>query len=365
VKMYLQDLERRNRKRARAGEPPLEPLYGVEEVEALADRFVPEPYGRPVPVVPGISACFVEAGHMLGSASIQLVIEDGGRRCCVDFSGDLGPRGAPILKDAEGFTHADAVVLESTYGDRDHKPLDATVDEFEGLVRDAVRRRSKILVPTFAIGRAQLLIYLLAQMFRERQAPAFPVFVDSPMALEACRIYERHSDLFDEEYAALNRRRPLAEDLATLRPVATAEESRRLNDLAGPCLILAGSGMATGGRIVHHLRNNLWKPETTVIIVGYQAHGTLGRRLVNREPHVTIFGEKVAVKAGIHTLGGFSAHAGQTDLVNWFAPLAAGRPRVFLTHGEARGRQGLAAKLRERFGLDAERPALGEAVELA
>jgi len=364
AKVQAQDIERLNRKRQRADEPPLAPLYGAADVEKTVSLFRQTPYDRPVQVAPDVHARFVEAGHLLGSASIQLRIDRNGEHRCLAFSGDLGPRGAPILKDAVGFHKADAVMLESTYGDRDHKPLADTVLEFERIVREAVERKGKILVPTFAVGRAQLLLYLLAVMFRNKAIPKFPIHVDSPMALEASRIYLKHLDLFDEDFQQMQRQRPLLEDLDTVRASPTADDSKALNNCPGPCMILAGAGMCTAGRILHHFKQNLWKPETTVIIVGFQGEGTLGRQLVEGASQVNIMGEKIAVKARVHTLGGFSAHAGQSDLLRWFEPLARCEPEVILTHGEAKGREPLARLIEERHGLKARKPMHGDELVL-
>lgn len=358
------DIQRVNRKRQRAGESPLEPIYTAEHVEQIMPLFKPVAYEQVVEVAPGIRARWVEAGHMLGSASLQLSIEDEGKTKTIVFSGDVGPKGAPILEDAVGFQKADVVVMESTYGDRDNKDLAGTVDEFEAVIKKAIAAKSKILVPVFAVGRTQLLLYLLAQMFREKIVPKFPIFLDSPMAIEATKIYWAHLELFDDEFKALNRARPLTEDLTTLKATPTAQDSMALNDLNGPCLIMAGSGMCNGGRILHHLKQNLWREGTCVLIVGYQGEGSLGRRLVDGDKEVSIFGEKIAVKAGVHTLNGFSAHAGQTGLMNWIGQLAPRKPRVFLTHGEARGREPLARLIQERYHLKAELPMQGDAVTL-
>lgn len=362
--LQAMDIERLNRKRQRAAETPLEPIYTAEHVAQIMDRFTPVPYDQPVEVASGIRVRWVEAGHMLGSASVQIYVSDGSATKTIVFSGDIGPKGAPILEDAVGFEKADVVVMESTYGDRDNKVLAETVQEFEGIIKDAIAARSKILVPVFAVGRTQLLLYLLAQMFRQKTVPKFPVFLDSPMAVEATKIYWEHMELFDDEFKALHRERPLTEDLSTLKATPTAQDSMQLNELAGPCLIMAGSGMCSGGRILHHFKQNLWKPDTRVLIVGYQGEGSLGRRLVDGHKEVSIFGEKIAVKASIHTLNGFSAHAGQTELLKWVGQLAKCRPRVFLTHGEARGREPLAQKIKERFGLTAELPELNQVANL-
>jgi metallo-beta-lactamase family protein len=364
AKVQSYDIARTNRKRERAGQPPLSPLYGAGEVEQLIGLIRDVPYNQPVPVAPGMKAKFVEAGHILGSASIQLFIQDGGEEKRLVFSGDIGPWNAPILRDPEGFHRAHAVIMESTYGDRDHRVIDDTIDEFESLVTTAAESKGKILIPTFAVGRAQLLIYLMAIMFREKKVPPFPVFLDSPMAIEATRIYMKHVELFDEEFHALRRERPLVEDLRTLKATPTAQDSMKINDAPGPCVVLAGAGMCNAGRILHHLKQNLWRPETVVMIVGYQAHGSLGRLLVEGRDHVKIFGERIAVKAKVHSLGGFSAHAGRTDLLRWFEPLAEGRPRVILTHGEDKGRQALCETIQSEHGLNCDLPEYGETYEL-
>ena len=229
---------------------------------------------------------------------------------------------------------------------------------------EAVNARGKILVPTFAVGRAQLLTTLLGWIFRNKRIPPFPIFLDSPMAIEGLSIYQRHSELFDEEMTAFLAEKPLKADLQTMTLSVTAEDSKKINDQPGPCLIMAGAGMCNGGRILHHLNQNLWKPETHVLIVGYQSHESLGRRLVDGEETVSIHGERVAVKAQIHTLGGFSAHAGQTDLLSWFSVIAPCKPRVVLTHGEDGPRGELARLIKERHGLSATLPALGEVIQL-
>lgn len=364
AKLQISDAERQNRKRARAGMDPIDPLYTPEDAEKTIQLLQPVQYQKPVSVAPGIEAIWAESGHMLGSASIQLLVEEDGRRKRVVFSGDLGPRSAPILKEFEPFKQADLVFMESTYGDRDHRPFEETVTEFVEIVREAVAARGKILVPTFAVGRAQLLTLLLAWMFRTHKLRPFPIFLDSPMAIEASKIYSRHPELFDDEMLKFMREGSIKKDLATMKASVTADDSRSINDTPGPCLILAGAGMCNAGRIVHHLKHNLWRPETHVVIVGYQSRESLGRRLVDGATLVSIHGEKVAVKAQVHTLGGFSAHAGQTDLVKWFSAIAPSKPRVVLTHGEDEPRSALAKLLQHRFKTTCRLPQLGEVIEL-
>lgn len=364
ARLQAQDLERSNRSRARGGELAEPPLYTPADAEHIIRRLKPVTYREPVSVAPGVEARFLESGHMLGSASIQLLVQEGGATRRIVFSGDIGPKHAPILKDFETFGRADVVFLESTYGDRNHRPVNQTIDEFVEIVSRAIEEKGKILVPTFAIGRAQLLITLLAGAFRAKKLPPFPVFLDSPMAIEAYEIYSRHGELFDEDMLAFLKERPISLDLSSLRMTASGEQSRAINAIEGPCLVMAGSGMCTAGRIVHHLRHNLWNPQTHVLIVGYQGRETLGRRLVDGARDVTIFGERIAVKARVHTLGGFSAHAGQADLLTWFAAIAPSQPRVYLTHGEDTARTAMGAKIQERHGITPELAEMNQMIEL-
>jgi len=358
------DAQRQTRKNTRMGRPMVEPLYTSEEADAILKQFRDVPYQKPVDVAPGIRAIWAEAGHMLGSASIQLHVREDGKEKRIVFSGDLGPKSIPILRNFEPFQNADLLFLESTYGDRDHRPFMETVDEFVDVVKKAVKARGKIIVPTFAVGRAQLLTSLLAWMFRTKKAAPFPIFLDSPMAIEATKIYAQHRELFHDKMEKFVREKPLREDLRTMTMSGTAAESKQINDVSGSCFIMAGAGMCNGGRVLHHLRQNLWKLETQVLIVGYQGRGSLGRQLVEGAKDVRIHGERVAVRARVHTMGGFSAHAGQTDLLNWFSVIAPSKPRVVLTHGEDGPRGELARQIQRRFRLKSEMPKMGDVIEL-
>ena len=358
------DVARKNLKLARAGKPPVEALYNPEDAEDAIRMMRPVPYQQEVEIARGIRAIWTEAGHMLGSASIKLIVTEDGREKKVVFSGDLGPKSAPILKTYEPFHTADMVFIESTYGSRDHRAFDQTVEQFIGIVTEAIAAGGKMLVPTFAVGRAQLITGLLGWMFRNGRARPFPIFLDSPMAIEATEIYSKHRELFDDEALKYIEERPLREDLKTMKLCVSAEDSKQINSVEGPCLIMAGAGMCNAGRILHHFKANLWKPETHVLIVGYQAVGTLGRMLVDGADKVKIFGEPIAVKAHIHTMGGFSAHAGQKDLLAWLAALAPSKPQVVITHGEEQARLGFEQVVRERFGLAARLPQMGECIEL-
>jgi metallo-beta-lactamase family protein len=358
------DVERENRRRQRQGQALLEPLYTQEDVERLRPLYRSLAYDQPTTVAPGIDIRVVEAGHMLGSVSIEMTVEEDSKKRVVIFSGDLGPRGAPLHRDPVPFKHADIVFMESTYGDRDHRPLMETAVETRAVVQKAVEAGGKILVPVFAVGRTQLLLYLLAGAFQRGTLVPFPIYIDSPMAIEATKIYGKHTELFDDEALAMYQSGDLRENLETAQFCPTAEDSRALNSLKGPCLIMAGAGMCTGGRILHHFRHNLSRPGTTVLIVGYQGHGSLGRRLVDKKETVTIFGEKIPVRASVHTFGGLSGHAGQSDLMHWLGSFAASRPHVFLTHGEDRSRKPLGTLIEERYQLRVDYPKLGERIEV-
>jgi len=364
LSLQKQDLKRQNQKRARQKLPPLEPLFEEADVRKLKPLATPVRYNERFAVAPGVEARLVDAGHVIGSASVELTVSENGHKKVVVFSGDLGPRGAPLLNDPEPFREADAVIMESTYGDRNHRSMQDTAIEGRQIISKAIDEKAKVLVPVFAVGRTQLLLYLLAGAFKRKTLPRFPIFLDSPMAIQATRIYGRNSELFDEEALGMVKSGELLRNLNCARPCASPGESRALNSVKGPCLIMAGSGMCTGGRIMHHLRHNLPIPETAILIVGFQSHGTLGRKLVDGAKTVMIAGEEIPVRASIHTMGGFSAHADQHGLLDWFSTLAPSRPRTIITHGEDRARQAFSDLIQSRFGLQSERPALGDVIEI-
>jgi metallo-beta-lactamase family protein len=364
LKVQTSDLDKLNRILQRTGKPKVKPLFDEADVEGAISQMKPLSYHEPFPVAQGIEIIVDEAGHIMGSGSLKLTVVEGTQKKSVIFSGDLGAPGMPIVRDPEPFREANMVIMESTYGDRDHKPLQETIDEAISIIRHAIQTKGKILVPSFAIGRTQDIIYYIEQAFRKGGLPRFPIYIDSPMAIEASRIYMNHPELFDDEMNEFIASGEQERDKGYIRPTQTAEESKHLNEVEGPCMIIAGSGMCNAGRIRHHLRHNLWKSETSVLIVGYQAEGTLGRKLVEGNKSVNIYGERIVVKAQIHKLGGFSAHAGQTDLLKWFNVLAPDRPRVVLTHGEEKARVPLANIIRHRYGLQPYLPNYGDSIEL-
>lgn len=358
------DADRYNAKLRRQGEAEQQPLYCPPDVNPVLGIMRRVGYGVPTPVAEGIQIRFSDAGHILGSGSVHMTIHDGPRTVSIVFSGDIGVSGSPILQDPSTPGEADVVVMESTYGDRDHRSLEATRAELLGILRDAQATGAKVIIPAFAIGRTQDLVYHMGEFIRTGQIPRLNVFVDSPMAVEATGLYARHTDLHDDRAReiALGKQTPLS--FPGLTYVQSSQESRRLNDARGCMVIIAASGMCTGGRVVHHLYHNLGRPETHVVIVGYQGHGTLGRRLVDRHETVRIFGDSIGVRAKIHTLGGFSAHAGQSGLLKWFEPLANRKPRVYLTHGEDPQRRALSVQMRSRFGIVPSLPSYGEIAEV-
>ncbi|MCA8981966.1 MAG: MBL fold metallo-hydrolase [Planctomycetes bacterium] len=363
---YIQeaDARRRNRHAERNHEGSTQALYTITDVEATMPLCKGTPVDETFEVTRDIRARFHRAGHILGATSVELIVSEGDRETTVVFSGDIGPKGIPLLRDSEPPAHADFVFLESTYGSREHRTLDSTIEEFEQILAEAYANRQKLLVPAFAVGRTQQIFFHLTEAFRKRVVPHFPIYLDSPLAIKATEIYQNNAHMFDDEARGLLATGQFREHLSTLELCNTAEESKALNDVAGPCMIIAGAGMCNGGRIVHHLRHNLPDPGTTVLLVGYSATGTRGAQLAMGAKSVRIFGEDVPVNARVVTLGGFSAHAGQSGLVNWFGAMAASKPRLALTHGEPDSCRALADRLRARFGVEPKIPELRQVIEI-
>lgn len=362
-----EDLARLNRRRVRAGEAPLRGLFDREDIERLETLMRPLPYDRVEGVAPGITIRYRENGHILGSTNIEMEVQDRGQRRTIVFSGDIGPKGSPILRDAVPPPAADLVFLESTYGDRDHTPPAETIRRFHELLRDAMWQHKVVIVPAFAIGRTQSVLYHIAEGIRSGALPEFPIYLDSPMASKATATYRKHRELYDQEAKDLHASGAMGESLRNLIEVDSVEASKRLNEMESSSVIIAGGGMCEGGRVVHHLKHHLPSNRTEVFIVGYMASGTMGRELVDGARQVIIDRDPIAVRATVRKLNGFSAHAGQSELLGWLEPMARGqrKPRVVLTHGEEPQRMALAAKVRERFGIDAERPMPGDVIDVA
>jgi len=323
-----------------------EPLFTTDDATETLKQFKTVPYQHPHEVMPGVVVTFRDAGHILGSAGVWLELEEEGRRARVVFSGDIGQFDSPILRDPVGNGEADVVVMESTYGNRLHRERAETLREFGAILRAAKQDGGNVLIPAFAVGRSQEILYELATHFDDWGVGDWRVFLDSPLAIEASAIYARHPELYDEEagaaHSAAERGVPALPNLQLCR---SAQESMAINTMRGGAIVIAGSGMCTGGRIVHHLKHNVSRPECDVIFTGFQAGGTLGRALVDGRATVRIHGEPFAVRARVHTLGGFSAHGDRDDLLRWHATVG-GAPRTYLVHGEAEGAQGMQDALR-------------------
>jgi metallo-beta-lactamase family protein len=346
---YLQekDAEWDNKKRRRKGLADVTPLYTIEDAEAVMGQFEGADYGELLEILPGIKVRFNDAGHILGSAIVELWLHEGDNDFKLVFSGDLGHRGAPVMEEPANISAADLVLMESTYGDRNHRSHEATVEELTDVFAQASENRGNILIPAFAVGRTQDLLYLMEQNFERWELDRWDIFLDSPMAIEATEIYYRYRHLYG---AKLFRKQLPALPNVTATP--TTEQSMQLNTRESGAIIIAGSGMCTGGRILHHLKHNVWKPGCHVVIVGYQAAGTIGRRLVDRAEHIRLWHETIRVNAKVHTVGGLSAHADQSGLVQWYGHFD-GRPPLTLVHGEPHAQAALSAILEQRHGIRA------------
>lgn len=358
------DIERMNRRRVAEGKAPALPLYTMRNALDVLALLRDVPYDQPREVAPGITIRYVDAGHILGSASVEMTVREGSSERVIAFSGDIGDTGAPLLKDPTPLTRGDVVIMESTYGDRDHRSREASVEELVDVITAARAHNGKVLIPAFAVGRTQQLIYNLGELARAGRLRAPGVYIDSPMATRATDLYHRHRESFDQETWAIIESGAAPLTFPALHFTRSVPESMRLNDMRGGNVIIAASGMCTGGRIMHHLLHNLGAPTTHVVIVGYQAAGSVGRQLVDRARTVRILNQTVAVRATIHTIGGFSAHAGQSGLMKWASHFRDQRPRFFLTHGEPGIRSVLQRKLKDEYAIDAACPMLGDSVEL-
>jgi metallo-beta-lactamase family protein len=339
------------------------PIYTVADAEAALEQLQAVAYDTDVTPVPTVRCRFRDAGHILGSAIIEVWVAEGRKTTKLVFSGDLGQPDRPILNDPTPIADADILLVESTYGDRLHKDMAATLDEFVFAVNDTLqRKRGNVIIPAFAVGRTQEIIYHFHELTRQGRLHDLNIFVDSPMATEVTHITMRHLQLFDAAARELTAWRAAGKGLPIVKFTASVEESMALNNIHGGAVIISASGMCDGGRIKHHLRHNLGRRENTVLITGFQAQGTLGRRLVDRAETVRIFGQDIAVKADIYTLGGFSAHADQAALLHWLHAFRAPPRQTFAVHGEAETATGFAATIARQLGWQVHAPELGEQV---
>lgn len=354
-----------NKKRIERGEPPIEPLYTEADARRAADLFHPVDYGQPFAPVPGVVARFVEAGHILGSAAVSLEIEEHGRKIRFWFSGDIGRFKLPLLRDPVLPEEVDYLLMESTYGDKSHADPAKAFQEFHDVVKRTLARGGKVIIPAFAVGRTQELVYHLNMMMFAKDVPPAPVFVDSPLAVNASLVFKKHPEVMDDEtrWFVQQSSHP-ALDFKMLTYVQSVDESKALNLRNDPMIIISASGMAETGRILHHLKNNIENPRNTVCIVSWQAPHTLGRRLADREKQVRIFGEPYSVKAEIATIGGLSGHAGQDLLTRYAVNTKRTAKKVFLVHGEAVPAAALTEKLKDLNMREVYFPELHSSVEI-
>ena len=347
AKIQVSDTEFVNKIRRRHHEPPVEPLYLPEHAEAVLGSLQSHAYNEKFSVLPNVAATYQDAGHILGSASIVCELDTAGGLRTIGFSGDLGRNDMPILRDpVELDTELDLLIMEGTYGNRQHAtPADA-VEALAGVVRSVCESGGRLIIPSFAVGRAQELTYWLHRLMEAGRVPRIPVFVDSPLASGVSKVFGDHSAIFDEETLAFIGTHPQgALRFKELTYVASADESRALNERSGPYIVISASGMCEAGRILHHLRNNIGDPRNIILIVSWQAQHTLGRRLVEKQPRVRIFGEEFALRAQVQVINGLSAHADQAGLLRWAGALRGRVKQVALVHGELEALQALRTQL--------------------
>jgi len=341
------------------------PLYTMADVERTLPLLQPVAYHSPHVLLPGLNYASYDAGHILGSSFVVLHEESNGSGVRLGFSGDIGRPNLPIIRDPETMPPVEYLIMESTYGGRLHKNVGHVVDKLADVVNRTAARGGRIIVPAFAVGRTQQLVLLLHQLFSEKRIPNIPIFVDSPLALNVTTVHRDHPECFDDETREylLHHEDPFGFD--RLQYIREAADSKKLNDLHGPFVVISASGMCEAGRILHHLRNNIEDPRNTVLITGFQAQDTLGRKLVEKWTEVRIFGEPMRVRAEISSLDELSAHADQGELMEWIRPLAPSLRRVFLVHGEPQQSQTLAKLLHSTYNLDVAIPAPGQSFDLA
>lgn len=355
---------KRHQKEGRRGPHPEVPLYTSKEVKATMPLFQMVPYGKKVSLNKKVDVCFHDAGHILGSAMLELTVQEGGKTKRLLFSGDIGQTQRPLMHDPTHFEKADYVVMESTYGDRNHESQDDFLSELADIINQTVDRGGNLVIPTFAIDRAQALLFYLSQLANQKRIPRLTVFLDSPMAINATKVYKQYISYLDQEIQTLLKKGRHPFQFPGMHYVRTSGESRSINSIRGSCIILAGSGMCTGGRIKHHLRHNISRPESTILFSGYQAQNTLGRCILDGDQEVRIHGKLHTVRAKIQRLYGLSAHADRQDLFDWLAHFHRPLKRLFLTHGEAEVSEKLAIEIQKDKGWKVQVPAYQEVVQL-
>jgi len=356
--------KRRHQREGRNGPFPEIPLYDINDAERSLNHFSPVNYGEPVALGEGIRATFHDAGHVLGSAMIKLSVREGNEERTVLFSGDIGRWHKPILRDPTVFSQADYVIVESTYGDRLHESSGDIDDNLAEVINSTVSAQGNIVIPSFALERAQELLYHLNELLKAHRIPRLITFMDSPMAINITEVFERHPKLFDKEMTQTIRQHQSLFDLPGLKMVRRTEDSKAINNIKGTSIIIAGSGMCTGGRIKHHLFSNITRPQSTILFIGYQAAGTLGRQIVGGARRVRILGQYLPVEAKIKQIHGFSAHADRDELLRWLGGLKQAPRKVFITHGEAEAAASFAGYLSQETGWNTLIPRYKQTVTL-
>ncbi|MDW7650337.1 MAG: MBL fold metallo-hydrolase [Bacillota bacterium] len=353
-----------NRKNERAGRPPVEPLYTVEDAEQSFKFFQAVGYYDTFTISPEILLKFYDAGHILGSAIVELTITENGRREKVVFSGDLGKSNQPIIRDPDVVEEVDYLITESTYGTRDHEQEEQKLEILQKIINDTVERQGNIVVPSFAVGRTQEILFYLAMLMRDHKIPNLPIYIDSPLAISATEIFSRHPECFDLQMRQLLHSGQDPFHFPEVTFTQTPQESQKINNIRGGAMIISASGMAEAGRIKHHLKHNLWREESTILFVGYQAEGTLGRRIVEGARKVKIFGEEIMVRANVVSIDGFSAHADRSELLSWLGKPHKKPNQIILVHGEENVLQEFSATIENQLDVPTYIPEYLETIEL-
>ena len=363
---YIQEMEveRKNRKNRRAGRPLIEPIYTANDAYKSLSSFEPVMYDEIIRITPDIKARFVDAGHILGSAMIELWVREGDSEVKLVFSGDIGNSDQPLVKDPSHIAEADYVIMESTYGGRLHMQCENEINLLHDVIWETYKKGGNLVIPAFAVERTQDLLYHLALLHEEKRMPPMDIYIDSPLASAATAIFQKHHRFFDQEATDLINRGGDPLYPPGIKITVSAEESKALNNV-DRAVIISASGMCDAGRIRHHLKYNLWRPESTVLFVGYQAYGTLGWQILDGAKTVRIFGDEIAVKADIRCIDGYSAHADQDGLMNWVKKFTRRPQEVFVVHGELGASETLARLLRMELGLNVTVPVWRQAVELS
>ncbi|MHC4241173.1 MAG: MBL fold metallo-hydrolase RNA specificity domain-containing protein [Planctomycetota bacterium] len=366
AKIQEEDAEykrKRHQKEGRKGPFPVKPLYTTEDVELCSPLFSPVKYKQPIHIADGLEATFFDAGHVLGSSIIQIKVNANDQERTILFSGDMGRPDRPIVQNATSFEQADYVLIESTYGDRVHEAQEDTKKQIADVI-NSTRPGGNIVIPSFALERSQELLYYINELMLENTIPHLKVFLDSPMASRITKVFQNHRELFDDEMAEHVRHNESPFKFQELTMTGTSDESKRINYIEESCIIIAGSGMCTGGRIKHHLVNNISNPINTIMFVGYQAEGTLGRLIINGKKEIRIHGQNHQVKARITRINGFSAHADRNELFTWLKKLKKPPRKVFVVHGETKSAHQFGEYIREKTGWQVVVPAYQDEIVL-